>query len=329
MPSGSIFSGGGVGYIGRNNNQGTYGGNNAGGAYQNPGGGYKVPDYWSDTSSGEFDWKNRMRPDEANWSNGAPGHLGQTLSYNPQTGESSYVNSTQGVVLKDNNWGTGGTGTLTYKDPKTGLTVINQPMLQKFLGALGVGAGGSASAATSEMPDFNPYEIDTPADYEGYTFEQSPVDPSDVIAKSQYAIDENMDKDFALAGKQAGKSGWAMSTGYTNNLGDAARRASQDTGKLIAGYQYDAAKHASDQFQEQQLLKAAQDAAAWAKSGDWKMGSQMYTGDQTLQQFLANLDNNQFNAGQTNTVNMNNDALNAQSEQARLAMLSQILGGLF
>jgi len=307
-----------------NNNSGTYGGNNTGSSYANPFNG------GINTNSGEAAYISGFKPAAAGMVGGTKGHLGQTLSYNPFTGEQEWVNSTFGTVIGSGNSGPGGPGTLTYKDPKTGMTTINQSVLTDFLSKLGVGGGGGGiTAAQSSGGTFTPKELDPIDPFEQFQFQQQAVDPSDVIAKSQYAIDENMDKDFAMAGKQFGKTGWGMSTGYTNNLGNAARRASQDTGKLIAGYQYDAAKHASDQFQEQQMQQAEAAKRAWELEQTLNQQAGMFTGSQSFQDYLAQMQNDQFNTGQTNTVNMHNQDIGVAGSQSQMDFLSQLLGGLF
>ena len=311
-----------------NNNVGPYGGNNTnifGSSYKNPFNG------GINTNSDQAAYLGGFKPAAAGMVGGTPGHLGQTLSYNPFTGQSEWVNSTEGLVIGSGNYGPGGKGTLTFKDPKTGMTTINQSVLTDFLGKLGVGGGGGGgiTAAQSSGGTFTPKELDPIDPFEQFQFQQQAVDPSDVIAKSQYAIDENMDKDFAMAGKQFGKTGWGMSTGYTNNLGNAARRASQDTGKLIAGYQYDAAKHASDQFQEQQMQQAAAAEKAWELEQTLNQQSGMFTGNQSFQDYLAQMQNDQFNIGQTNTVNMHNQDIGVADSQSQMQFLAQLLGGLF
>ncbi|MHC4363065.1 MAG: hypothetical protein ACYSTZ_09570, partial [Planctomycetota bacterium] len=126
---------------------------------------------------------------------------------------------------------------------------------------------------------------------------------------------------MARAGGRAGQSGFAMSTPYANELGEAARKASQDRNALTLQYQYDAA-----QAQAQRDL-AQQQQAAQLDFGGWQTG---YGGDLQAQM---------FNAGQGMDYWKNINAMgfadnqgmnqwNQQQGQQGQQFLAGLLGGL-
>lgn len=324
-----------------NPNSNPWGGSNAGsvGGYSPPGGytdnynpGYGGPPGWVNPNAGSAQYAGGMFPTAAGWQGGGygnvPGHQGQSVTYNPYTGESDYLNNTSGLVIGHTNTGTGGPGTVSYIDPETGMKTINMSYLMRELGNLGLtgNEGYDPAQVTYSGGDaWSPSEINIPGAYGGYDYQQSPVDPSEVIASTQPLIDKQMNDRFAAAGNRAGKSGWAMSTGYTGDLGESAKWASDQNASLIAGLQYDAAKLASDQFQQQQLQAAANDFGAWSTHGGWDVNSQIAAQQLAYQKWARDqelkMQADLFNAGAQNQANSQNSSYDQQ-------IMQQILGGV-
>ena len=200
---------------------------------------------WNNQNSQQNQWQQGWSPDAASWSQGAPGHQGQNLSYNPQTGEQSWLNSTEGLRFGNTNSGPGGAvGQAWYIDPNTGMKTINMKYIMDMMGGMGGGSKGGGGYQ-NYTPTEGPGGQVTPGQgYGGFDYSAigSGIDPSAVIAAQEYKLNEAMQGDFSKAGGRMGQSGYAMSTPYANALGDASRKASQDRNAITLQYQYDAAQ---------------------------------------------------------------------------------------
>ena len=300
----------------------TYGGNGqfGGSGYNNP----QMNPSWNNQSSQFNQWQNNWAPDEASWSGGAPGHQGQNLSYNPQTGEQSWLNSSEGLRFGNTNSGPGGTGTAWYIDPKTGMKTINMDYIQGIMGGMfGQGSGGGGYQSYSPS-DYQGGQVTPGQGYGGFDYSSigSGIDPSAVIAAQEYKLNEAMQGDFAKAGGRMGQSGFAMSTPYANSLGDASRKASQDRNAMTLQYQYDAAQQQAQRDLAQQLQAGQQDFGGWQQQYQGDLQSQMFNQGQNFDQWMAqNQWGMQDNQGQNNW----NQDQNSQQQQ----LMAMILGGMF
>jgi hypothetical protein len=246
-------------------------------------------------------WLDNFQPDQMGWGGGsgggAPGHLGQDFNYNARTGESGY-NNRAGASYEDIN--TPGGNSIWRIDPKTGDKVINIGGLRSMMG--GNEGGGYEGYG---MTEYGGEDIAPGEGWGGYEYKDAMVDPSAAIAAQEYQLQDNMQGDFAKAGGRAGASGFDMSTPYMAELGDAARKASQDRNAIAMQYQYDASSDAADREQQQEM-QAAQSAF-----GGWQTG---YQGG--MQADMFNASNEMDRWGLENQIGLqNNQGMNQYNQQ--------------
>ena len=135
-----------------------------------------------------------------------------------------------------------------------------------------------------------------------------------------------MQADFAKAGQRAGDSGFNMSTAYSGQLGEAARKASQDRNAIAMGYQYDASSAAADREQQQQMQAAQQDFGGWQTGYQGGMQADMFNESNNMNRWqLENQFGFQDNQGM-NQYNQQQDQYNQQNQQQ---MLMSLMGGGF
>jgi hypothetical protein len=119
-----------------------------------------------------------------------------------------------------------------------------------------------------------------------------------------------------------------MSTPYANQLGEAARKASQDRNALTLQYQYDAAQAQAARDLAQQQQAAQLDFGGWQTGYQGDLQSQMFNAGQNLQQWGMQ---NQFGWGDVqgqNAWNMQQNQMNQQNQMMQQQWLAQLLGGL-
>ena len=276
---------------------------------------------WFNPADADNQWRQNMQPNQSAWSGPAPGHHGQQYSYNPQTGQGSWENAMGGFRFGGPN--PYGHGAVSFTDPNTGMKQINPSALRAMIDSLGgMFQGAGIGGATGYTPtDFEGQSINTPGAYGGFDYDSvgSGIDPSEVIAAQEYKLQEAMEGDMARAGGRIGQSGFAMSTPYANQLGEAARKASQDRNAITLQYQYDAAQQQAARDAAQQLQAAQFDFGGWQQGGNWGMQGQMFDQGQNFQKWLAE---NQF--GMQNAQMQNQYGGNLQQQ-----LLMSIFGGMF
>jgi hypothetical protein len=263
-----------------------------------------------------------MTPNQSAWVGDAVGHQGQGYSYNPMTGAGGWINTSGGTGIT----GTSspyGKDVTSWIDPNTGIQMSNPWVgartARSLMSMFGMGgSGGGFDPQQYELTEYSGPQITAPGAYGGFNYDTigSGVDPAEVIAAQEYRLQEAMEGDMARAGGRAGQSGFAMSTPYANQLGEAARKASQDRNAITMQYQYDAAQQQAQRDLAQQLQAAQQDFGGWQTQGGWDMSAQMANQNQALQQWMLQ---NQMGMG---NVDMQNQNMQQQ-------MLASILGGLF
>ena len=241
------------------------------GGWGGGGGGNTPPPGWGNTNSQMYQWQQGFAPDQAAWNGDAPGHQGQTYSYNPRTGQMGWVNSTEGLS-------TSGGQDIWYIDPRTGMKTINPDAMQSLMGM-----GGSGSSNQNGYQSFTPSQYSgggvTPGGgYEGFDYGSigSGIDPSAVIAAQEPRLQEAMQADFSKAGGRMGQSGFAMSTPYANSLSEGSRKASSDRNAITMKYQYDAAQAQAQRDLAQQLQAGQNDYGAWQTGYQGDMQAQMF-----------------------------------------------------
>jgi len=237
---------------------------------------------WGNTNSPDYNWGQGFAPGDASWVGQAPGQIGQTFGYNPQTGESGWSNNSGGVTFNSTNYGPGGKGNFKYIDPETGMTTYSLGALDSVMNKLGMGNSqfspqnyqGSGFSASQ----WNGNPVTPGAGYEGFDYETigSGIDPSGVIDAQEYKLQEAMQGDFAQAGGRLGQSGMAMSTPYANALGEASRKASQDRNAITMQYQYDAAQQQAARDLQQQMQAAQLDFGGWQTGYGGDLQAQMF-----------------------------------------------------
>ena len=319
-------------YLANRGNQG-WGGFGGGGGAPGQGGG------WGNTQSPMYDWQQGFAPGQASWQGAAPGHQGQGFSYNPQTGESGWVTDPTGLAFSG-----GGRGTnVSWIDPETGMRTVNPYAMQEMMGAMG-GGGTQGGPSAYQYQGYSPssysgQDVTPGAGYGGYDYGStgSSVDPSAVIAAQEAGLQERMEGDMARAGGRAGQSGFAMSTPYMGELGEAARKASQDRTALTMKYQYGAAEAEAQRNQQQQMQAAQLGFGGWQTGYQGDLQSQMFNQGQGLNQWMAqnqmgmqgNQQMNQFN--QQQSMFEQQQYANQQNQQNVLnqQLMASLMGGLF
>jgi hypothetical protein len=294
-------------------------------------GGYNVPapqgTGCSNPNAADTQWRMSMVPSAAQWRGPAPGHHGQSASYNPDTGQVSWENTSGGTGI------TGGSSpygrdVTSWIDPETGIQMSNP-----YVGArtamsiarqLGLDVNGGFQPQQYEMTAYSGPQVSAPGGYEGFDYDAigSGIDPSAVIAAQEYKLQEAMEGDMARAGGRMGQSGFAMSTPYANELGQAARKAAQDRNAITMQYQYDAAQQQAARDLAQQLQAGQHDFGGWQTQGGWDMQGQLANQNQAIQQWML-----QNQMGMSNTDMQNQYGMQNQNMQQQ--MLASILGGLF
>jgi hypothetical protein len=269
---------------------------------------------WYNPNAADTQWQLSMMPNESAWQGPAVGHMGQDYSYNPMTGEGGWTRNYQGLKFG----GGFGPGEIWNIDPKTGAKQINPSMISMLMERFGVGGANQSQGFTPS--EFGGQQVTAPGGYGGFNYDAigSGIDPSEVIAAQEYKLQEAMEGDMARAGGRAGQSGFAMSTPYMNELGDAARKASQDRNALTLQYQYDAAQQQAARDLAQQLQAGQHDFGSWQTQGGWDMSGQLANQNQAFQQWLAE-----------NNWGMQNQQMGMQDQNMQQQMLMSILGGLF
>jgi hypothetical protein len=260
-------------------------------------------------------WRRNMAPGQSWWEGNAPGHQGQTYSYNPETGEMGWINSSEGLATGNQ------TGQLSWIDPVTGQRTINPQELQRMMGDMG---GGYDGGGGYQYQGGGGGQVTPGEGYQGFDYESigSGIDPSAVIAAQEYKLQEAMEGDMARAGGRAGASGFAMSTPYANQLGEAARSASMDRNALTMQYQYDAAQAQAQRDSAQQQQAAQLDFSGWQTNYGGDLQSQMFNQGQNFQENQAR---NQYGfANWQNQQNQQNQQNNMNQQ-----LMAQLMGGLF
>jgi len=172
------------------------------------------------------------------------------------------------------------------------------------------------------MSDYGGGDVSPGEGWGGYEYKDAMVDPSAVIAAQEYQLQDNMQADFAQAGARSGASGFDMSTPYTAQLGEAARKASQDRNAIAMQYQYDASSRAADREQQQEMQSAQHAFGGWDTGYQGDLQSQMFNEANNMNRWqFENQLGFQDNQGQ-NQWNQNNQ----YNEQQ---MLMSLMGGLF
>ena len=278
--------------------------------------GHDLENRWGWTpDSPNRDWIDNFEPNAAGWQGGfgggAPGRLGQELMWNSRTGEESWVNR-PGLDINGQSF--------AGWDPVTGNQFVNMDQM----GFGGGGAGGGGGYQNYQMSDYGGGNVTPGEGYQGFDYDSigSGIDPSAVIAAQEYKLQEAMEGDMARAGGRAGASGFAMSTPYANQLGEAARSASNDRNALTMQYQYDAAQAQAQRDLAQQQQAAQLDFGGWQTGYQGDLQSQMFNSGQGFDQWaLQNQFGMQDNQGQ--------NYWNQQQQNQQQQMLMGLLGGMF
>ena len=286
---------------------------------------------WGNTASPNYQWQQNWRPDQAAWIGGTPGRQGQTLSYNPQTGEQEWVNDPSGLSF---GMGAGhtsaGTGQVSWIDPTTGQRMIDPLAIQNAFGLSGGGASGGANYQSySGSPYSGGGDVTPGAGWGGYDYQQSSVDPSAVIAAQEPRLQEQMKADMAQAGARAGQSGFAMSTPYMGQLGEAARKAAQDRNALTMQYQYDAAQQDAARQQQQQMQAAQHAFGGWGTGYQGDLSAQMFNEGQNFQGWLANQQMGMQDARDRNQWNLAQQQMGQDQNLLNQQLMASLIGGLF
>ncbi|KKN79009.1 hypothetical protein LCGC14_0344850 [marine sediment metagenome] len=273
---------------------------------------------WYDQNSPMNQYYQGFAPSSAAMQGGTPGHLGQDQYYNPMTGESGW-NDRAGTGFGRQRNAQG--GMLSWTDPTTGNQMIDPGLLMGQFGGQGGGGGGYQNY---NMTDYQGGQVTPGEGYQQFDYSAigSGIDPSAVIAAQEYGLQERMEADMARAGGRAGQSGFAMSTPYMGELGEAARKASQDRSALTMQYQYDAAQSQAQRDLAQQQQAAQLDFGGWQTGYQGDMQSQMFNQGQGFDQWALE---NQF--GMQN--NQGQNYWNQQQNQNQQQMLMGLLGGMF
>jgi hypothetical protein len=235
--------------------------------------------------------------------------------YNPDTGEQGWVNDPTGLAIS------GEGGRLSWIDPETGMRTINPSEMQKMMGQFG---GGGGQGGGYQYQGGGGGNVTPGEGYQGFDYESigSGIDPSAVIAAQEYKLQEAMEGDMARAGGRAGASGFAMSTPYANQLGEAARSASADRNALTMQYQYDASQAQAQRDSAQQQQAAQLDFGGWQTGYGGDLQSQMFNQQQGFQENQAR---NQYGfANWQNQQNQQNQQNNMNQQ-----LMAQLMGGLF
>ena len=301
--------------------------------------GYTPPQGWGNTSSADYQWLQGFKPGELGWQGGdAPGHIGQTGVWNPNTGEFDYINTAGGTGVLTGGMTPYGPNALSYTDPNTGLQMTNLGALGGVMGSLERAFGGSFSGNAGQfnpqqyqMTEYSGPQINAPGGYGGFDYSTigSGIDPSKVIAAQEYRLQEAMEGDMARAGGRLGQSGMAMSTPYAAELGSAARKASQDRNALTMQYQYDASQQQAQRDLAQQLQAGQHDFGGWQTQGGWDMGAQMANQNQALQQWALQNQMGMGNVDMQNQYGYQGFQDQQNQQQMQQQMMASILGGLF
>lgn len=283
---------------------------------------------WMNQSSPMYDWMSQFGPSGSAWQGGGtPGRLGQDFSWNPMTGEQGWVDR-PGLGIGQRRQGGG--GMISWTDPTTGNQMIDPSLMMNMFGG---GGGGYQSQGYTpyDVTDYAGQQVTPGAGYEQFDYSTigSGIDPSAVIGAQEYKLQETMEADMARAGGRAGASGFSMSTPYANELGEAARRASQDRNALTLQYQYDAAQAQAQRDLAQQQQAAQLDFGGWQTGYQGGMQADMFNAGQGMQQWmLENQLGMQGNQG-LNQYNQQQDYWNQQQQMQQQQMLMGLLGGMF
>jgi hypothetical protein len=305
--------------------QGAQGGGGGGNDWQGRGwGGYgrpsDMPEGWSGNTPMD-QWRRDIQPYDANWQGGygggAPGRQGQQFMYNTDSGEQGWVDDPTGLGFGSRN------GQASWIDPVTGRRMMDPGAIRDALGG-GEGYGGGGGQGGYQYQGGGGGQVTPGEGYQGFDYESigSGIDPSAVIAAQEYKLQEAMEGDMARAGGRAGASGFAMSTPYANQLGEAARSASMDRNALTMQYQYDAAQAQAQRDSAQQQQAAQLDFGGWQTNYGGDLQSQMFNQGQNFQENQAR---NQYGfANWQNQQNQQNQQNNMNQQ-----LMAQLMGGLF
>ena len=184
-------------------------------------------------------------------------------------------------------------------------------------------AGGGGGYENYQMTDYAGGNVTPGEGYQGFDYSTigSGIDPGAVIAAQEYGLKDAMMGDFAQAGGRAGQSGASMSTPYANQLGEAARKASQDRNALTMQYQYDAAQQQAQRDLAQQLQAGQNDFGGWQTGYQGDLNAQMFNSGQGYDAWALQ---NQF--GMMN--NQGQNQYNQQNQMNQQSFLANLLGGL-
>lgn len=262
-------------------------------------------------------WLDQYQPDQMGWTGGGdspwgaggdPGHQGQDFQYNPRTGEMEYTNRA-GLSLE-------GGDSIWRIDPVTGDKVINPQAIMQWMNG-----GGEGGHQDYKMTDRQGGEVTPGEGYQGFDYESigSGIDPQAVIEAQEYGLQERMQGDMAQAGARAGQSGFAMSTPYMGELGEAARKASQDRTALTMQYQSAAAENQATRDRSQQEQAANLDFGGWQGQYQGDLQSQMFNASNDMNAWAME---NQYGFANNQGQNL----YNQQNSNNMMNMLQQMMG---
>lgn len=253
--------------------------------------------------------------------------------YNQMTGERSRQGPT-GLIVG------GGRGTAdgqfaSYLD-ESGNRVINPGALFGAFGGSDVGINRG---------DSSPYQV-TPFSGQGYQAGAAwnpnlvdsgqITDTTDVINSFKPQFEEQIGQGFADAGARMGKSGFAASTPYANELGQVERSALDDLSNVSHQYLYNAAESQANRDLQAQQQNSAQDLAAWQTQSGYGHQGQMADQDRDLAAWQGGqqMGLGAWQAGQQNDLgwgqlDMQAQLANQQQQSQQQQLMMQLMGGMF
>ena len=280
--------------------------------YQNPQMG------WNNQNSQMYDWQQNWSPDQASWQGSAPGRAGQSYSYNPQTGQSGWVNAAGGLQMGGSN--PYGGNALSWTDPFTGMKAIDPGAIKRMLEMMGGGGGGYNSFTPSE---YGGGDITAPAGYGGGNWDvaENVVNVHDVVEAYRPTMEANIGQGFAEARNRLGQSGFAMSTPYATALGDVERLARAQMNQRGLEFEYDAGKFDASNQMAAMMGQNAENFNAWQTGGGWDMDAQGQNAQNAFNQWMAQ---NQW----ASEDNQGQNQYNQNQESQQQNWLMQLLGGM-
>lgn len=114
---------------------------------------------------------------------------------------------------------------------------------------------------------------------------KSQMDPMTVIRSAQPRLTEEMNRSMASAAQRLGNTGALMGSGYTKELGKAARKSTSDLAEIMNKYLYESSENAASREQEARQAALDRSLSAWGTRGGWQMDQGLQRESQWAQQF--------------------------------------------